>query len=249
MHNVTFWSPIHELWKWHWNANGSMCPHCRSACWELVSVSVLCFLFVLEVILICYVTVFNCPWRPHYMGENELHLCEHVNYTVLGFIYSLIIIFLLFIFSTINLCLWLCFCSWHVVSGGRVMHVLLSHCLIWSTIACSSLHAGVNVNEVQVTQQGRLVRGCPVLSCDTHMALTVYPVQFMSGWYLVHLATVLESYFKIQVGSFLIIRTLLPFYEYCDLGAIHAECLHLSFGLKTTFLKCICNLTLEFCGF
>lgn len=31
------------------------------------------------------------------------------------------------------------------------------------------LHAGVNVNEVQVTQQGRLVWGCPVFSWDTHM--------------------------------------------------------------------------------
>lgn len=60
MHNVTFWSPIHKLWKWHWNANGSMCPHRRSACWESLSVHVSCFLFVfMEVIwLICY--VFDC---------------------------------------------------------------------------------------------------------------------------------------------------------------------------------------------
>lgn len=193
MHNVTFWSPIHELWKWHWNANGSMCPHCRSACWKLVSVSVLCFLFVMEVILICYVTVFYCPWRPQYMGEKNifggffwkknilLHLCEHVNYTVLGFIYSLIIVFLLFIFSTINLCLWLCFLqlacckrwSCHACFAESLSHL--------NTIACSSLHAGVNVNEVRVMQQARLVLGCPVLSCETHMALTVCPVQDSSG--------------------------------------------------------------------
>lgn len=189
--------------------------------------SLCCFLFVMEVIwLICYVTVLYCPWRSHYIGENEcfilfftffiwreknnifrnvlLHLCEHVNYTVLGFYYNIPALFFYNKPLPMALLLQLACCerwschAWFALSLLRLLLTqevsshLKHHCVFF-------LHAGVNVNEVQVTQQGRLIWS--VQYSSVHVRVTFGA---LSNW--------TRFIFNIQVWSFLIFRTLLPFY-------------------------------------
>lgn len=132
-----------------------------------------------------------------------LHLCEHVNYTVLGFYYNIPAFFYnkplpMALLLQLACCeRWSCH-AWFALSLLRLLLTqevsfhLKHHCVFF-------MHAGVNVNEVQVTQQGRLIWS--VQFSSVHVRVTFGA---LSNWTRV--------IFNIQVLSFLIFRTLLPFY-------------------------------------